>query len=282
MAVQPRHAAVESRADANNRTGGERNRLPSGGGSRADAHDTHRPPPGPHLRDLAEDLARRYGSRPALSSQRESFTYDEWNGRANQYARWMRDRGYGKGDVIALLMPNRPEYLSVWLGFAKMGGVTALLNTNLPGAALAHCIRIVAARAVIVDASLLPLIDTACEMLPASLEIFVHGDSGHVESADRPRVDLMLQGFSKANIPAGELPPLTIEDRCLYIYTSGTTGMPKAANINHYRVQLAMLRLRRRDRTRERATACTTACRCTIRSAASARPARRCWTAARW
>ncbi len=32
---------------------------------------------------------------------------------------------------------------------------------------------------------------------------------------------------------------LTIEDRALYIYTSGTTGLPKAANINHYRVMLA-------------------------------------------
>ena len=30
--------------------------------------------------------------------------------------------------------------------------------------------------------------------------------------------------------------PLTINDRCIYVYTSGTTGLPKAANINHYRV----------------------------------------------
>ena len=45
---------------------------------------------------------------------------------------------------------------------------------------------------------------------------------------------------------------LTIEDKCLYIYTSGTTGLPKAANINHYRVQGVMsaftgaMRMRRR------------------------------------
>ncbi len=40
-------------------------------------------------------------------------------------------------------------------------------------------------------------------------------------------------------LAASERPPLTIEDHALYIYTSGTTGMPKAANINHYRVMLA-------------------------------------------
>jgi fatty-acyl-CoA synthase len=192
------------------------------------------------LRDLAEDLATRYSDRTALISQRETFTYAQWNGRANQYARWMRDRGYGKGDVIALLMPNRPEYLAVWLGFGKVGGVTALLNTNLPGAALAHCIRTVAARAVIVDASLVGLFDTACEMIPAGTDIYIHGEGPRAETADRPRIDLMLQGFSTTDIPAAEQPPLTIDDRCLYIYTSGTTGMPKAANLNHYRVQLAM------------------------------------------
>ena len=42
--------------------------------------------------------------------------------------------------------------------------------------------------------------------------------------------------FADAPIPRSERPALTLEDRCLYIYTSGTTGLPKAANINHYRV----------------------------------------------
>ena len=41
-------------------------------------------------------------------------------------------------------------------------------------------------------------------------------------------------------LSAAELPALTIEDRALFIYTSGTTGMPKAANINHYRVMLRL------------------------------------------
>ena len=192
------------------------------------------------LRDLCEDLARRHADRPALASVHESFTYAEWNGRANQYARWMRDRGYGKGDVIALLMPNRPEYLAVWLGFGKMGGVTALLNTNLPGAALAHCITTVRAKAVLVDASLLPLFETACDLLPADVAVFVHGEPARGTTPDMARIDRMLQGFSRSDIPDAERPALTIDDHCLYIYTSGTTGMPKAANLNHYRVQLAM------------------------------------------
>ena len=50
-----------------------------------------------------------------------------------------------------------------------------------------------------------------------------------------------------APIPDADLPRLTIEDKCLYVYTSGTTGLPKAANINHYRVQSIMFGFNARD-----------------------------------
>jgi fatty-acyl-CoA synthase len=188
------------------------------------------------LRDLVERCAARFGDRVALISERETFTYRELNGRANRYARWAASQGIGKGDVVALLMPNRPEYLCVWMGIAKIGGVTALLNTNLTGKSLAFCITTVAAKAIIVDATMIAALETARPMLGTAPRIVVHGEAG-----DLPRVDTALADFSDADLPMDERVPLTINDRCVFIYTSGTTGMPKAANINHYRVQLAML-----------------------------------------
>ena len=47
-------------------------------------------------------------------------------------------------------MPNRPEYMAAWIGIASAGGVAALINTNLIGTALAHCIDIVAPKHVVV------------------------------------------------------------------------------------------------------------------------------------
>ena len=187
------------------------------------------------IRELAESLAQRFGPRTALISERDTFTYAQWNGRANRYARWAASLGLKKGDVVALLMPNRAEYLCIWLGIAKAGGVTALINTNLAGASLAHCINVVAAKTIIVDASLAPLLETARARLPADLRIFAHG-----EGSVHPRVDTAVEGFLDSDLLAAERVPLTVNDKCLYIYTSGTTGLPKAANINHYRVQLAM------------------------------------------
>ena len=50
------------------------------------------------------------------------------------------------------MMPNRPEYMAIWLGITGVGGVVALINTNLRGPALAHCIDIVAPKHLIVAA----------------------------------------------------------------------------------------------------------------------------------
>jgi fatty-acyl-CoA synthase len=187
--------------------------------------------------DVAEELAARYGERPALLSAREMLTYAGFNARANRYARWALANGIGKGDVVGLLMPNRPEYPAVWLGVARAGGVTALLNTNLRGAALAHCINLVAPKQLIVADELAEAFASAAPMLTGSLRIWRHGGG----QAGNDRIDLAVDALSDAAIPAAERPALTLDDRCLFIYTSGTTGMPKAANVNHYRVLGAMV-----------------------------------------
>jgi fatty-acyl-CoA synthase len=187
--------------------------------------------------DVAEELAARYGERPALLSARETLTYAGFNARANRYARWALANGVGKGDVVGLLMPNRPEYPAVWLGVARAGGVTALLNTNLRGAALAHGINLVAPKHLIIADELADAFAEAAPFLSVAPRIWRHG--GTAPGPDR--IDRAVEGLSDAAVPATERPALTLDDRCLFIYTSGTTGMPKAANVNHYRVLGAMI-----------------------------------------
>jgi fatty-acyl-CoA synthase len=192
--------------------------------------------PGRTYPDIAEDLARRFGDKIALLSEREQMTYRQYDERANQYARWAMAQGIRTGDVVALMMPNRPEYLAVWLGIARAGGVTALLNTNLTGQALAHCVNIARPGHVIVDSPLIDAFETARAYLAPEPRLWRHGGG----SQGYMPLDTALDGMSRAAIPPAERPVLTIEDKCLFIYTSGTTGLPKAANINHYRIQSIM------------------------------------------
>ena len=90
-------------------------------------------------------------------------------------------------------------------------------------------------RIVVVEASLLPQLESARRLLKRDLTILVHG-----ESETYPRIDRAVEAFSDAPLEPDERPALTINDKCLYVFTSGTTGLPKAANLNHYRVQLAI------------------------------------------
>ena len=185
--------------------------------------------------NVIEELAERHGDRPALLSDRERLSYRALAERSNRYARWALGQRVARGDVVCLLMPNRPEFMAIWLGVTRAGGVAALLNTNLVGRSLAHCIDIVAPRHVIVAAELVEVFASAQPLLKSAPAIWLHGGG----AGEHPRIDRHIEGLSGGPLSAAERPPLTIEDRALYIYTSGTTGLPKAANVNHYRVMLA-------------------------------------------
>ncbi len=189
--------------------------------------------------DYLERWAKDHGDRPALIGQDKSFTYRELDQRANRYARWALARGLAKGDVVCLMMRNRPEYVAIWMGFARVGVATALINTNLTGPSLAHCVAIVGAKAAIVESSLRPQWAGAREHLGADLAVFVHGEAASGES----RVDDEVETLSAAPLAERERPALTIDDSALFVFTSGTTGLAKAARITHSRVMRIMFGL---------------------------------------
>src|SRR5438309_8122401 len=103
---------------------------------------------------VVSELADKYGDAPALLSDGERLSYRELAARSNRYARWALAQEVEKGDAICLLMPGRPEFLALWIGVTRVGGVVALLNTNLTGTALAYCINVVTPKHVIVAAEL--------------------------------------------------------------------------------------------------------------------------------
>jgi fatty-acyl-CoA synthase len=187
---------------------------------------------------VIDELAEEHGEKPALLSAGEILSYRALAERSRRYTRWTLQQGIAKGDVIALLMPNRPEYFAIWLGLTRAGATVALLNTRLSGASLAYCIDIVAARHVIVAAECAAALDSTEGFRKTSPKVWLHGDPG-AQAGSRPHIDLAVATLDGKPLVAAEELDLTIEDKALFIYTSGTTGMPKAANINHYRLMLA-------------------------------------------
>ena len=179
---------------------------------------------------VIENMAQTRGDSLALISVRESLTYRALAERANRYARWALDQDIHKGETVCLLMPNCPEYMAVWLGITSVGAIVSLLNTNLRGASLAHCIDIVAPTHIIVAAELLEQYRSAAALLKSWPKVWAYSQS------EFARIDRAVDGYSSKPLSGPECREVTLADRALNIYTSGTTGLPKAANVSHHRL----------------------------------------------
>jgi fatty-acyl-CoA synthase len=162
----------------------------------------------------------------------ETLSYGALVARADRYAGWARDQGLGKGETVCLIMPNRPEYLAIWLGLSSIGVVVALINTELRGHSLAHCIDIVTPKHVIVAAECAPQLASATAQLIGRPTVWMHGES----DGGYARIDHAIERYGGEPPAADARAPVTINDRALLIYTSGTTGLPKAANVSHRRL----------------------------------------------
>jgi fatty-acyl-CoA synthase len=189
--------------------------------------------------DLIERSARRRPKATFVRFEGRQRTYAEYNAAANRIAHWAIGRGLGKGDVVALMMQNRPEYLEAWAGLAKVGATTALINTNLTGQALVHALDAAGAGLLILGAECAPAWAELGPDTPDHVQVYILRDPGRAGSSVLPgparSLDEAIAGYSIDNPPRAVRAGLQAGDDLFYIYTSGTTGLPKAAHFSHSR-----------------------------------------------
>ena len=183
-----------------------------------------------------EDVVDRHAANVAVSDEGGSLSYAQYDALANRFAHWALAMGLRCGDTVAVFLPNRLEYVAAWMGLAKAGVVSALINNNLTGQALAHCIDIAGARHVLVDAETAPALEAARSRLGQPLTAWSldppAGDHRDLAAALNQAAAERPERSVRRGATAGEL--------MLYIYTSGTTGLPKAAKITHMKAQTYM------------------------------------------
>lgn len=186
--------------------------------------------------DWVEGWATRTPDAPAILHDDRTITYRELMEGANRYARWAKTQGIEKGEVVALMMENRPEFVMAWLGMMQIGAVTALLNTHLRGAPLSHCINIANARHMILHDRLAPSLREVFDTLENKPVLWITGEEIPEEKTSAAEdLDAALARQSGETLGKDARKHVLCRDKALYIYTSGTTGMPKAANISHMR-----------------------------------------------
>jgi fatty-acyl-CoA synthase len=190
--------------------------------------------------DDIEHAVDKWPENVAVAFEDRQMSYRELDAMANRFAHWVKGRGLRRGDTVALLMPNRLEYLAIWLGFCKAGVATALINNNLTGAALAHSLAVSGASHVLADLTTFEAAEMVRADVPRNLMLWVLGLQAEDEASDRRGLDTAIRGASSVRPPRSMRDGITAAETVLYIYTSGTTGLPKAARITHVRAQMYM------------------------------------------
>jgi citronellyl-CoA synthetase len=186
-----------------------------------------------------EQATLRNPDGPALLQGEVALTYFQVNQWANRIAQHLIAQGIRKGDAVAVFIENRPELLVTILAVAKVGAISALLNTSQTRDTLAHSLNLVAPAAIIVGEELVPAFSAVRERvsIEAARTWFVadRDTFSHPGIAPDGFINLMTASADRSSANPASSQQVFFDDPCFYIYTSGTTGLPKAGVFKHGR-----------------------------------------------
>ncbi len=183
-----------------------------------------------------EKHAEQYPDRIKLMYEDDRYTHKEFNEWCNRYANYFLKLGLKKGDVVVVLMNNRPEILFIIVAMSKIGTIASMINTNLREDALIHCITHVPGSAIIVEEELLqPFEDVKARLKLNDTQkerIYFLADKEDSKIPDGYlNIKNEIKDSDKSNPPT--TPEMVGGNTFGYIFTSGTTGLPKASIIKN-------------------------------------------------
>ena len=186
---------------------------------------------------LTEALRRTAANNPDIVAVRTpddsmSMTWAEVLARVDAVAGGLAKLGVERGDTVAIMLGNRPEFHVVDLAAVTVGATPFSIYTTYPAHEIEYLITDSGARVAIVEQAFLPVVLEARKNLP-ELEhvIVVDGDApeGTIPLAD---VEGSNPDFDARAAAAAVAP----DDVLTLIYTSGTTGHPKGVQLSHHNI----------------------------------------------
>ncbi|XP_046527578.1 long-chain fatty acid transport protein 1 isoform X2 [Equus quagga] len=127
---------------------------------------------------IFQAVVQRQPERPALvdAASGACWTFAQLDAYSNAVANLFRQLGFVPGDVVAIFLEGRPEFVGLWLGLAKAGVEAALLNVNLRREPLAFCLGTSGAKALVFGEELAAAVAEVSAQLGKSLLKFCSGD----------------------------------------------------------------------------------------------------------
>src|SRR4051794_40362808 len=180
---------------------------------------------------------RRWGDRTAFLQHDVPLTFTELGRRAHAVAGWLADHGIGRGDVVALHLPNCRQYPAVYYGVLLAGATFSPTNPLLPAPDLAAQLTDAGARVVITWDQVLPFVRGAFAGTPVETVVV----SGEAHALDfTARLELEDGEIDLADLLAGDPADRHLDagldhatDIAHLAYTGGTTGVSKGVELPH-------------------------------------------------
>ncbi|GAB1604867.1 very long-chain acyl-CoA synthetase-like [Argonauta hians] len=167
-----------------------------------------------------------------LVFDQQQYTYSDADIMSNKVANIILGMGIQKGDVVAVLMTNSPQFVWTYIGLCKIGVILSLLNYNVRSKNLVHNLNICNPKVIIIDSD----IDNQnnLKVIQSEVTVPIYVMSTSTKSCILPgfeSFDELFEAASPAPVDPSLHKPASMSSLFCYIYTSGTTGVPKACNI---------------------------------------------------
>ncbi len=189
---------------------------------------------------LTEAFRRTAAAHPEIVAVRTtddsvSMTWSELLARVDAVAGGLAGLGVGRGDAVAIMLGNRPEFHIVDLAVAMLGATPFSIYLTYPAEEIQYLCGDAGARAMIVEQAYLPVILEARRELPAVEHVIVVDGEAPEGTTSLRELEQANPGFDAAAAAAAVSP----DDVLTLIYTSGTTGKPKGVQLSHRNVMVS-------------------------------------------
>jgi long-subunit acyl-CoA synthetase (AMP-forming) len=188
---------------------------------------------------LTEALRRTAANHPDIVAVRTpddsvSLSFSELLRRVDALAGGLAKLGVQRGDTVAIMLSNRPEFHLADLAAVTIGATPFSVYTTYPPAEIEYLITDAATRVAIVEQAFLPVLLEARKQLPRLEHVIVVDGEPPEGTVSLAEVEGSNAGFDASSVEA-----VGPEDVLTLIYTSGTTGPPKGVQLSHHNVMFA-------------------------------------------
>jgi len=180
------------------------------------------------LTRFLKEAVERYEDRPVMTYEGNATSYKQLLEKSERLAAAFAESGVSKGDRVALMLPNCPEYVVSFFAVARIGAIVTQVNPIYVGRELEHILNDSGAETIVVHEDAYPKVSAVRDNTQLE-RVIVAGEAVSLEGSDIA-FDRLLK-FAPGTAPAVEID--SAEDLATIQYTGGTTGVSKGAMLTH-------------------------------------------------